>query len=64
MFRQAVTADVGKPRESERAVISDNVTIYDGRGNSLRYTLNRLQRDRPDLFDRVRARELRPMSTT
>ena len=32
---------------------SDNVTGFSGRGNSAIYTLKRLKRDRPDLFEQV-----------
>jgi hypothetical protein len=35
----------------------DNVTIKPERGNSRAYTLDRLRRERPDLFERVKAGE-------
>lgn len=38
---------------------SDNITIKtDGRGTSRSYTVSRLQRERPDLFDEVKAGNL------
>jgi hypothetical protein len=37
---------------------SDNVTILDGRGNSKSYTLDRLKREAPSLYQRVCANEM------
>ena len=45
LFRQVT---VGKKHVHKAD--GDNVTIRDGRGNSRAYTLDRLQRERPDLF--------------
>jgi len=53
MWRQATTASQGRPLEK-----SDNVTVYPRRGNSRAYTLDRLSRERPDLYQRVIAKEL------
>lgn len=37
---------------------SDNVTISDGRGNSRSYTLSRLKREKPELYQRVGVKQL------
>ena len=50
MWRKAM---VGK-----QGAHSDNITMRPERGTSLAYTLDRLQRERPDLFDRVVAKEI------
>ena len=62
MFRRAMTAPVGGDQKSEEArskqaeaINSDIVTIDPKRGNSLAYTLDRLQRERPELFAQVEA---------
>jgi len=52
-WRRATTASVGKPGHN-----SDNITISDGRGTSLAYTLDRLEREYPDLFSEVVAKRL------
>jgi hypothetical protein len=59
LFRDAMVDGPGQPRLSETKSISDNVTntLID-RGNSKSYTVSRLKRDRPDLFERVVAGEL------
>jgi hypothetical protein len=41
-----------RPTEEERVNKGDNVT-FTGRGNSALYTLKRLKRDRPDLFQQA-----------
>ena len=49
----------GGDKKSEDRIISNNVTNdLVGRGNSKAYTVSRLKRDRPDLFERVVAGEL------
>lgn len=53
LWRQAVTRPNHRPAKT-----SDNVTTNDGRGNSLAYTLDRLQRHHPALYERVVAGEL------
>jgi predicted RNA-binding Zn-ribbon protein involved in translation (DUF1610 family) len=53
MWRAATTAPVGKPSHN-----NDNVSIKPRHGNSLAYTLDRLERQRPDLFARVVAKQL------
>lgn len=53
LWRQAITP----PKHVHHD--GDNVTINsDGRGNSRSYTLDRLSRERPDLFEQVKAGEL------
>lgn len=53
MWRKAITPPKHKHHDS------DNVTITD-RGNSRSYTLVRLERERPDLYRKVLAKELSP----
>jgi hypothetical protein len=48
MWRGATTAKHGGDRTSKSA----NVTLEARRGNSRAYTLDRLKRERPDLFKR------------
>lgn len=50
LFREAMT---GEPHVHKPAPESDNVTITPERGNARAYTVSRLKRERPDLFDRV-----------
>lgn len=57
-FRDAVTAPRGGDRKSEAAIKDDNVIVDPEQGNSRAYTLARLRRERPDLFDRVKAGEM------
>jgi len=52
MWRKAMTA----PKHLHAD--TDNVSIKPGHGNSLAYTLDRLKRERPDLFDKVVAKEI------
>lgn len=56
MFRQATVAPKGVNRSKD----GDNITIPPDpeRGTSKSYTLSRLHRDRPDLYERVVAGEL------
>lgn len=59
LFREAMVDGPGGDRQSESKSISDNVTnALVVRGNSKSYTVSRLKRDRPDLFERVVAGEL------
>jgi hypothetical protein len=59
MFREATTAAHGGDRKTEDAAIkSDNVTLEPERGNSLAYTLDRLHREAPELYEQVVAGEL------
>lgn len=53
MWRQATTAEKHLHKAD-----GDNVTISPKRGNSVAYTLDRLSRERKDLFERVKAGEL------
>jgi hypothetical protein len=56
LFRAAVVGKQGRPSTLKK---NDNVIIKDGQqGNSRAYVLDRLKRSRPDLFDRVKAKEL------
>jgi hypothetical protein len=48
LWRRALTAPVGKPGHN-----SDNITIKPERGTGLAYTLDRLERERPDLYART-----------
>jgi hypothetical protein len=49
----------GGDRQSESRSINDNViNALSSQGNSKSYTVSRLKRDRPDLFERVVAGEL------
>jgi len=57
LFRAATTGKKGRPRKGEERN-SDNVTINDGRGNSRPYLLDRLKRNRSDLFNKVVAGEM------
>jgi hypothetical protein len=54
MFRREVVKTHGGDRKSEQAKIkSDNVTLDPDRGNAKSYTLSRLKRTRPELFQAV-----------
>lgn len=56
MWREAVTNDVGT---NQHTMPPDNVRTQDeGYGNSRAYTLRRLSDERPDLYERVVAKEL------
>jgi hypothetical protein len=56
MLRKALVKPVGTNQHTKGG---DNVTPHeDGRGNSLAYTLSRLQQHRPDLYERVKARQM------
>jgi hypothetical protein len=55
MWREATTGKRGRPAKADN---SDNVTIKPERGNSRAYTLDRLKRERPDLFDKVKLGKL------
>ena len=49
----------GKPGDNQFTEVRDNVMHRKARqGNSRTYTLDRLKRERPDLFQRVAAKEL------
>jgi len=54
LWRKATTGHRGKPRKEN----SSNRTIKPTRGTTRAYTLDRLKREQPDLFDRVCAGEL------
>jgi hypothetical protein len=54
MWRGEVVKTHGGDRKSEQVKIkSDNVTLDPGRGNAKSYTLSRLKRTRPELFQAV-----------
>ena len=55
-FRKATTA--GKGRKPKHITNGDNITINPERGTSRAYTLDRLEREQPDLFARVQRKEL------
>lgn len=58
LWREAITPRHGGDRVGGNAPSkSDNITL-DGRGTSKSYTLDRLKRERPDLFRRVCDREM------
>ena len=57
MLRDEITAE---PGDNQYTVVHDNI-MHHGKakqGTSLGYTLERLQRDHPQLFERVKAKEL------
>jgi len=54
MFHRATTGKKGRPPKEN----GDIVTIKSERGHSRAYVLDRLKRERPDLFDKVVAGEL------
>lgn len=56
LWRDAIKRPVGTNQHTIED--GDNVTIHDGRGNSLSYTVSRLKRERPDLFEKVIAKKL------
>ena len=51
LWRGATTGKPGRPSKDQEN--SDNVTIKSERGNNRAYTLDRLKRERPDLFAKV-----------
>ncbi len=54
-----MVAKKGGDMKSKDRIKSDIVTNdFDGRGNSVSYTAARLQRDAPELFEKVRNGEL------
>lgn len=55
LWRQATTRENHRPRNDKT---SDNITTSDGRGTGRAYTLDRLQRERPDLYAEVVAKRL------
>ena len=52
LYRDLITRAKGHPSKEETN--GDNITIKLERGTLRRYTLDRLKRDRPDLFERVK----------
>lgn len=58
-FEAAIVDGHGGDRKSEKAKIKgDNVTLDSERGNGKAYTLRRLAKDRPDLFEKVKENKL------
>jgi hypothetical protein len=55
LWHNATTGKHGGDRKTATAIKSDNVTLKPRRGNSRAYTLDRLKRERPDLFELVNA---------
>ena len=54
LWRDAITSQHGGDRKSEEAKIkTDNVSLDLKHGNSRSYTLSRLKRQAPELFERV-----------
>ena len=59
LFREAMVEGPGQPKTTEAKSINDNViNTLSSQGNSKAYTVSRLKRDRPDLFEKVVAGEL------
>jgi hypothetical protein len=62
MWREATVGKHGGDRKSKDAPIKNDNIILDQpkpkQGTSRAYTLDRLKRERPDLFERVKAKEL------
>ena len=59
LFREAMVDGPGQPKTTEAKSINDNViNTLSSQGNSKAYTVSRLKRDRPDLFEKVVAGEL------
>ena len=61
MFEEAIAEKHGGDRRSEAAKPSikiDNVKLDNQGGNSLPYTVRRLEKTRPDLFEQVKAGQL------
>jgi len=56
LWRKATTGHQGRPPKQK----NDNIIVKPKQGTSRAYTLDRLKRERPDLFDRVCAGELSP----
>jgi hypothetical protein len=54
MWREATTGKPGRPSKEN----NDNVIIKSKQGNSRAYALDRLKRERPDLFDKVKLGKL------
>ena len=59
LFREAMVEGPGGDKKSEDRIITDNISngLVD-HGTSKAYTVSRLKRDRPDLFEKVVAGEL------
>src|SRR5215471_12823331 len=53
LFRRVTTGKHGGDRRGKDAIKRDNVTLDPKRGNARAYTLERLERERPDLFKLV-----------
>ena len=53
-WRDAMVAEHGGDRRSGKAIKSDNITLEDGRGTSVSYTVSRLQHQSPSLFEKVK----------
>jgi hypothetical protein len=58
MWREAITGKKGKRAKKVTTDNSDNITIKPKRGTSRAYTLARLKREKSDLYERVKAKEL------
>ena len=58
LFREAMVDGPGGDKKSEDRIIHNIVMNDTVQGNSKSYTVSRLKRDRPDLFERVVAGEL------
>ena len=54
MWREAMTGEKHKHKQPD----GDNITIKPERGTSREYTASRLMKQRPDLFEKVKAGEL------
>lgn len=53
MLRKALVKPVGRPKQT-----NDNIINKPEQGTSRAYTLTRLQQHRPDLYERVKARQM------
>ena len=59
LFREAMVEGPGQPKMTEAKSINDNIiNTLSSQGTSKAYTVSRLKRDRPDLFEKVVAGEL------
>jgi hypothetical protein len=57
MWRRAITGQHGGDRKSVK-IKTDNISLDPKHGTSRAYTLARLERERPDLYERILAKEL------
>jgi len=58
LYRKAITAHRGGDRQSKRSITDIVSNASDKHGNSKSYTLDRLERERPDLYQQVLEKKL------